>query len=746
MIPHRVTYVCDLDNDFRRLRCTVCKRSFRVLAGAQIPDDCTGQPYAPKTAIVPSAQSPIPNPPGQSVAPLWQRPKNTAETPSDREKYRRAMICAKRCDEAQRQICAPPACATALATLVERGQCALGKWDRSSAQSLPPGLISAADQWCIQIEITNACPRHCSNCTRHCPHIREPFYMDADTFERAVRSMDGYPGMLGIQGGEPTLHPHFADLLDVYTRLWQPGHGEVDWGRRPIEDFGGYVADQLSDTLNRRGLWSATGPGYYKHFEAIQDTFPYQCLNDHANPAKHAPLLVTRKELGISDADWLRYRDRCWVQRQWSSSITPKGCFPCEIMASLDMLYDGPGGWPIEPGWWKRQSADFGAMLDWCEQCGACLPLAEREAREGIHDVSLHHLEQLWRLGSPAVRDGRYRVFDVAAWKPQDVRQDGDRYMPAEYRRKRVAAANRSIKPRRLEGFVVSVGCGEQLARVLPANAGHFDRFVVVTSSEDTQTQEVALATEGPIELVISDDCYKNGDAFNKGRMLSHGLAALRLTDWVLNLDADILLPAGFGERIRRLVLNPGCLYYARRRALAADGTLGRSGGTADDFAPWGYFQLWNVRAKALAKLSQPGALRYPECFVSAGNVDTWWQLHWPWSKKIPLALAEDPAWDVGHVPHGPLTARWNGAKPNGGWRYAGQNNIQPGTPKIEPGRGGFLRIVRVDDCHMGVVPVDSVRPGVPDKTRIYEYQWRADFYDADALTTWEAFFRSALK
>lgn len=44
-------------------------------------------------------------------------------------------------------------------------------------------MKSPKDQWCIQIEITNYCPKSCSNCTRHCPHIKTPYFMTLDYFK-----------------------------------------------------------------------------------------------------------------------------------------------------------------------------------------------------------------------------------------------------------------------------------------------------------------------------------------------------------------------------------------------------------------------------------------------------------------------------------------------------------------------------------------------------------------------------------
>ena len=68
----------------------------------------------------------------------------------------------------------------------------------------------------IQIEITNACFNHCSNCTRFCGWHKKPFFMDFETFKKAIDSLEGYEGMIGIMGGEPTLHPEFEKFIDYY--------------------------------------------------------------------------------------------------------------------------------------------------------------------------------------------------------------------------------------------------------------------------------------------------------------------------------------------------------------------------------------------------------------------------------------------------------------------------------------------------------------------------------------------------
>ncbi|MBR3458419.1 MAG: hypothetical protein IKH16_09765, partial [Selenomonadaceae bacterium] len=123
--------------------------------------------------------------------------------------------------------------------------------------------------------------------------------------------------------------------------------------------------------------------------------------------------LFARKDLGMPDEVWLPLRDKCWVQNEWSASITPKGAFFCEIAAALDMLFDGPGGWKVEPGWWKRTPEEFGDQLHWCEMCGFALDTFMRDAKEEQDDVSPTLYEKLKAIGSPRLKAGRTNLVKI---------------------------------------------------------------------------------------------------------------------------------------------------------------------------------------------------------------------------------------------------------------------------------------------------------------------------------------------
>ena len=152
-------------------------------------------------------------------------------------------------------------------------------------------MRSPKDMNIIQIDITNACPHSCSNCTRFCGHHRKPFFMDFETFKQAVDSLKDFPRVVGMMGGEPTLHPQFEKFAN-YLRGGRVGNIRYLLMREPITDMLTYIHKNLLGVNSKLGLWCSLNEGYYKHFETINDTFPTQFLNDHDNTCKHQALLM----------------------------------------------------------------------------------------------------------------------------------------------------------------------------------------------------------------------------------------------------------------------------------------------------------------------------------------------------------------------------------------------------------------------------------------------------------------------
>ena len=283
-------------------------------------------------------------------------------------------------------------------------------------------MRSPATMDTIQIELTSACVLKCSNCTRFCGTHKVPFFMEEDQFHAAIDSLVGYAqlpqAIVGFMGGEPLLHPKFAEFCK-------------------------YAASKIPRA--HLGLWSTfpDSPNYKKHAQLICDTFSVVLLNDHSrNDILHAPVLMAAEDYfkkqcptcggndnlegggkficqecngtGVvtDDETLFQATEKCWIQDSWSASINPKGAWFCEVAAALSDLFDGPQGWEVKPGWWKKTPMDFKEQRDWaCRKCGAALPLTRiRNSQDPKDDVSVTNLERLKAVKSRKVAKGEYEL------------------------------------------------------------------------------------------------------------------------------------------------------------------------------------------------------------------------------------------------------------------------------------------------------------------------------------------------
>lgn len=106
----------------------------------------------------------------------------------------------------------------------------------------------------------------------------------------------------------------------------------------------------------------------------------------------------------------------------------------------------------------------------------------------------------------------------------------------------------------KIEAIIPCVGYSELLAWTLPVNKHFFDKLVVVTTPQDSKTQTLCKYWEVECRIV-------NSNQFNKGAFINEGLKSLAGDDWVLCLDADIVLPPKFSEIVRSIELDKNSLY-----------------------------------------------------------------------------------------------------------------------------------------------------------------------------------------
>lgn len=616
-------------------------------------------------------------------------------------------------------------------------------------------MKSPFEQNIVQIDITDACPHNCANCTRYNRNKKHHYMMDFDTFKKCVDSVVDYPGgLVGIMGGEPTLHPEFEKFLEYYASKIGPEKiGADKKALCAMRDFADYRKTSLAHMKpkSRRGLFSSVSKTYAKHYELIQDIFPeYQCLNDHAHPGRHTSLLCASKELIPDDKKRAALVNKCWINGTWSASMTPRGAYFCEVAGQLDMLFASipdkeraalgmpkGGGAEIVPGWWKKKFNEFGDQNKWCDFCGAAMPCKKKaDAPEDLPDlmplanVGREHATPgmyalLERVESPRVRDGHVEILrprDYQIDQYDAIDMDAECYLPEGDNEARVASAVQILYPKKLSCVITCINYSDYLDEVLPVNRRHFDELIVVTDRVDERTLNVCK--RHGVKCVQSDRAHVKGAVISKGEMINDGIAELDNPQWILCTDADVILPYNFRRSFDTAILNPGVLYWTRRiepndselprvRAALRNDMLDFLRAqksyvqTYNDMS--GYFQLFNLSAMAL----RGQASIYPEGFPTAERVDRVFAEKWPMHKQLPLPSSE---FQIVHLPHNKKQrgVNWGGRKTpilesiphvdpiserQDGWQivFRGRNPQQWGIRNAIPRVANAIRLRRVD-------------------------------------------------
>ena len=225
-------------------------------------------------------------------------------------------------------------------------------------------LRSPYEMSIICIDITNKCDLACSNCTRLLENQESFWEMTPENFRLALRSLEGFPGIIAVIGGNPAMHRAFPALCEIFVE-------EV-----PNKD--------------QRGLWTNN---IFKHAELAKETFGVFNLNPHGvargiqslsglkslgwyheGHSSHAPLLTAGKDLFDEEEMWERI-SQCDVNHEWSASIVQNRgklrAYFCEVAASFDLARGTDHGIEPVPGWWRRNVREFeDQVAHFCPGCG----------------------------------------------------------------------------------------------------------------------------------------------------------------------------------------------------------------------------------------------------------------------------------------------------------------------------------------------------------------------------------------
>lgn len=114
-----------------------------------------------------------------------------------------------------------------------------------------------------------------------------------------------------------------------------------------------------------------------------------------------------------------------------------------------------------------------------------------------------------------------------------------------------------------LEAVTVCVDYSDFLAHTLPLNRQHFDHWIIVTSKGDFETQR--LCKHYNVECLTTDKFYEEGSTFNKAKGINQALEYFSKRDWMIHIDADIVLPPNFRTMVEKMELEKDKIYGVDR-------------------------------------------------------------------------------------------------------------------------------------------------------------------------------------
>lgn len=176
------------------------------------------------------------------------------------------------------------------------------------------------------------------------------------------------------------------------------------------------------------------------------------------------------------------------------------------------------------------------------------------------------------------------------------------------------------IENAKLDIVVVSVNYNDLLIVSLQHNSKIFENITVVTSEDDILCQKICQKFR--VNCVVTNVMYENGDVFNKGKAINEGIKSLINPDFILLIDADIIIK----NKIEINSFDRECLYtsdrwFCKSYQILRDWQEGRIPlekiGRKEGNKGIGFFQLFNINSKSIDKESP-----YPDVSKNAAWSD----------------------------------------------------------------------------------------------------------------------------
>lgn len=269
----------------------------------------------------------------------------------------------------------------------------------------------------LQIFITRACDKKCFHCTQNSQMGGKAAMITLGQMEAALDSLNfgtpgAYFGVVGFFGGNPALHPQFAELCELLR------------AKVPLEQRGLWCNHPRGKAAIMRQTFNPKVSNLNVHesqeaFDEFAEGWP-ECRSELKGleaDSRHAPALVAMQDLDVlpggaenTEENRLKLIADCDINKYWSAMICPVRdqlrAFFCEIAAAQAMLHQNNQNWrgtgqpmpdtglPVTSGWWKKPMEDFRQQVRvHCHACGIPLRGYGSLANSGVHEqISETHI------------------------------------------------------------------------------------------------------------------------------------------------------------------------------------------------------------------------------------------------------------------------------------------------------------------------------------------------------------------
>jgi len=161
----------------------------------------------------------------------------------------------------------------------------------------PFDKISAGGNRIFQIIATHRCNLRCTNCTQGQGYVQ--YDMSVDVFRDCCRGLSDWPGIVGLFGRLPLLHPQIRELLAIIREeIKDPVHRGLWINDIPDKS----LVPELQATFTLASTFNLNAHGIPEAFGRMNECFPGRVISDSGHQrAWHSPVRVAIQDFVGTD-------------------------------------------------------------------------------------------------------------------------------------------------------------------------------------------------------------------------------------------------------------------------------------------------------------------------------------------------------------------------------------------------------------------------------------------------------------